>query len=364
MQTIASGDLRSPAQGTVWSDEFGEIVSAIDKMRCGLRELIVAVTASVERLAGASEEISAATTEAAKGSETQRSETGQASTAVHQMSSAVLQVTDHSQHAAEAARKTSAKAHEGGEIITKTIADMRSIAGTVTGSGNKVKELGVRSEQIGKIVNVIDEIADQTNLLALNAAIEAARAGDQGRGFAVVADEVRKLAERTTKATKEISEMVQAIQTETNDAVSAMKLGTQQAENGVQATAGATAALQEIIQMADQLEGMITQIATAATQQSSAAEEVNGTLKRITTVVGESAGAAQHTAQACQDLANLAVDLQNIVGRFRVDTEAQEAQEARRRTSRHRPEGDGRPRAERPDGSAVLAAHDGRPAVH
>lgn len=155
-------------------------------------------------------------------------------------------------------------------------------------------------------------------MLALNAAIEAARAGEQGRGFAVVADEVRKLAERTSTATKEIAEMIRSIQAETKSAVEAMQAGTQQVEMGVESTSQAGCSLHEIIQVTEQVGEMIAHIATAATQQSAATEEVNGNIDQIAKIAGSSVSGAQQTRAALEDLTGLALNLQQLVGQFRL----------------------------------------------
>jgi len=203
--------------------------------------------------------------------------------------------------------------------VAETLAKMKVIAESVGATANKMEELGRSSDQIGRIIGVIDDIADQTNLLALNAAIEAARAGEQGRGFAVVADEVRKLAEHTTTATKEIAQMIRNIQDETKVAVVAMESGTKQVEEGVTSTAKAGDSLRAIIQMSEQVGGMIAEIATAATEQSSTTEQVNANIEQIAKLVKESAIGAQQSATACQDLSSLALDLQTMVGKFKLE---------------------------------------------
>jgi methyl-accepting chemotaxis protein len=182
--------------------------------------------------------------------------------------------------------------------------------------------LGKSSEQIGKIIAVINDIADQTNLLALKAAIEAARAREQGRGFAVVADEVRKLAERTTKATKEIASMIESIQSETKNAMQAMELGKREVQVGVEKTSASGAALKEIIKMSEHVGDMISQIATAATQQSATTEQVNANVAQISSATQESSAAAEQSAKACTDLSSLAFDLQKLVNQFKVEAAA------------------------------------------
>src|SRR5579872_5373383 len=317
-EVIAKGDLTGePLKGDS-NDEIGDLIAAVNQMQRSLREIIHSMAATAEHVASASEQISSTATQMAQGAEVQRDQASQVARAMQEMSSTVLQVSDNSNKAAEAARQAAETARQGGKVVQDTLAKMQAISESVSGTSKKILELGKSSDQIGRIIGVIDDIADQTNLLALNAAIEAARAGEQGRGFAVVADEVRKLAERTTSATKEIAQMIKNIQDETRVAVAAMESGSKQVEEGVSSTAKAGDSLRSIIQMSEQVGGMITEIATAATEQSSASEEINNNMETIAKLVKESADGAQQSAKACQDLSGLALDLQNMVGKFSV----------------------------------------------
>jgi methyl-accepting chemotaxis protein len=195
---------------------------------------------------------------------------------------------------------------------------MRQIAARVKDSAGTMESLGARGDQIGEIIGTIEDIADQTNLLALNAAIEAARAGEQGRGFAVVADEVRALAERTTKATKEIGEMIKGIQNETRLAVSVMVEGVREVETGTCEAEKSGDALKEILKQISVVSGQVSQIATAAEQQTATTGEISGNIHQITTVVQESARGAEESASSARQLADLADELQQAVGRFKV----------------------------------------------
>jgi len=318
VQEIAENNLTVNDLEVATEDELGQASLSVNRMKNNLREIIQSIAGTAEHVASASEEISSSATLQAQGAETQKDQAAQVATAMQEMSSTVLQVSENSNRAAEASRQAAETAREGGNIVEETLVKMRAIAETVQGSAKKVEELGKSSDQIGRIAGVIDDIADQTNLLALNAAIEAARAGEQGRGFAVVADEVRKLAERTTTATKEIAQMIKNIQDETKIAVVAMEAGTKQVEEGVTSTTLAGASLKQIIHMSEQVGEMITHIATAATEQSSASEEVNNNMEQIAKLVRESADGAKQSAQACTDLSGLALDLQKMVGNFKV----------------------------------------------
>jgi hypothetical protein len=284
------------------------------------------VSRNTDSLAAAGEEISATSRQQTQGVELQKDQTNQVATAMQEMASTVQQVSENSNNAATASQKAAEAAHQGGKVVEETLSRMRAIAQSVGETAKKVQELGNRSEQIGRIIGVIDDIADQTNLLALNAAIEAARAGEQGRGFAVVADEVRKLAERTSSATKEITDMIRSIQAETKSAVTAMEAGTKEVALGVELTTQAGSSLHDIIQMSEQVGDMVTHIATAATQQSAATEQINGSIEQIAKITAASAANAQQTTSTLEDLATLAANLQQLVGQFRLGTEASDQQ--------------------------------------
>jgi methyl-accepting chemotaxis protein len=299
-------------------DELGELSNHFNTFMEKLHDIISQVAASTEHIASASEEISSSATQVAQSAETQKDQTSQVATAMQEMSSTVTQVSDNSRQASENAKEAGDLARTGGVVVADTVKVIQGVSDATRDTSAKIEELGRSSDQIGQIIGVIDDIADQTNLLALNAAIEAARAGEQGRGFAVVADEVRKLAERTTQATKEIAQMIKTIQEETKKAVSAMKSGTDKVDAGVESAREAGAALEKIIHSADGVQDMVTHIATAATQQASATEQVNSNMEQIAKMVHQSSIGAQESARACQDLSNLALDLQQLVGRFKL----------------------------------------------
>jgi methyl-accepting chemotaxis protein len=202
--------------------------------------------------------------------------------------------------------------------VDKTVAVMGQIAVNVQASAKTVESLGARSDQIGAIIGTIEDIADQTNLLALNAAIEAARAGEQGRGFAVVADEVRALAERTTRATKEIGEMISSIQKETKGAVAAMGLGVRQVEAGTAEAARSGEALREILEQVNDVVMQVNQIATAAEEQTATTSEISTNMLQITEVVQQTSRGANESAQAAAQLSGNAEELQQLVRKFKL----------------------------------------------
>jgi methyl-accepting chemotaxis protein len=299
-------------------DELGELGKWFNTFVEKIHGVISEVGATAREVAGAATEIAASSEEMAQGIGEQNQQVTQISAAIEEMSSSIIEVARKSAEAAENAQESGKVAEEGGKVVTETIQGMNEISDAVTASAASVSELGKRGDQIGQIIEVINDIADQTNLLALNAAIEAARAGEHGRGFAVVADEVRKLADRTTEATEEIGESITAIQTETGQAVERMNAGTEQVKVGVDKATQAGRSLEKIVTGAQDVATMIRSIAAAAEQQSAASEQVSKGVQSVSAVTNQSAEGASQAAMAASQLSTKAEQLQALVGRFKL----------------------------------------------
>jgi len=239
-------------------------------------------------------------------------------TASEEMSATSGDIARNCLYAAENAHKVTDETTSGAEIVRNSARLMQNIAQRVTATSSTVAGLGERSDQIGAIAGTIEDIADQTNLLALNAAIEAARAGETGRGFAVVADEVRALAERTTRATKEIDAMIKSIQTETRAAVGSMGEGVEQVNQGTAETCRSGEALAGILTMINDLTMQLSQIATAAEEQTATTHEITHNIQLITSVVNGNVENARSTRSATGKLSQQVDELHELVGHFRL----------------------------------------------
>ncbi|MGE4417543.1 MAG: methyl-accepting chemotaxis protein, partial [Marinobacterium sp.] len=235
----------------------------------------------------------------------------------YEMNATVHDVAKSAATAAESATAADESAHHGQSVVTESVDGMYHLASEVESAAQVIAELAEDAQAIGKVVDVIREIAEQTNLLALNAAIEAARAGEQGRGFAVVADEVRSLAGRTQTSTTEIHDMISHLQAAAIKAAKVMQQGQQQATDGVEKAARANEALETIIQQIMRMNDMNTQIASAAEEQSSVADEMNQNLTRINMAADETSTAADSVAATSQEIAALAMQLKKAVSKFR-----------------------------------------------
>jgi methyl-accepting chemotaxis protein len=318
IETVSSNNLVVEDMEVECDDEMGNAAEGLNKMKNGLRRMILSIASTAENVSVSSREISVTAAQAAGSSENQKQQVEQIATAMQQMAATVREVSQHSNTAARSAKSAAESAREGGTIVEDVLERMRGIAQSVGESAVKIEYLGARSDEIGRIVGVIGEIAEQTNLLALNAAIEAARAGEQGRGFAVVAGEVRRLAERTAGATKEISEVIQNVQSMTADAVRQMRSGSTAVEQGAEVAGLARESIERIIREADTLGTMVAQIACSATQQAAATEQVTASMGQISELAIESADGSRLSAHACEELLDLALGLQNMVARFDV----------------------------------------------
>lgn len=314
---VAAGDLTVRTQISS-RDELGVLGGEVNQMAERLATAMQKVALNSSQVAAAATQLHTTAEQIATGAEEVAAQAGAVAVASEEMSATSADIANNCQMAADASSQTSRAAVAGSGVVSSTIAGMERIAERVRESADTVVALGARSDQIGAIVATIEDIADQTNLLALNAAIEAARAGEMGRGFAVVADEVRALAERTTKATREIGEMIKSIQSETKVAVNEMGQGVHEVEQGVRDAASSGQALEEILAKINEVDMQVNQVATAAEEQTATTTEITNNIQQISQVVQQTATGAHQTVQAANQLSQLSDELRALVGQFKI----------------------------------------------
>lgn len=317
LQRVADGDLSSSFE-VERGDEIGQLVGAMSSMRKRLVNMISQISGTTVTLSAASEEMSAITSKASSSINRQRSETEQVATAMNEMTATVQEVAGNIGHTASAAHDANKETLDGQRVVEQAAKQIKELANQLESASSTIHQLEHDSQEITTILDVIRGVAEQTNLLALNAAIEAARAGEQGRGFAVVADEVRTLASRTQQSTEEINQMIEKLRSGTHQAVEVMDRSREQARSAVDSATTAGRSLSSIASAVARINDMSTQIASAAEEQSSVSEEINRNIVRISDMTDESAEGASQIATASQDLARIAVDLEGLVGQFKL----------------------------------------------
>ena len=314
---IAEGDLTARIE-TMRADETGQLLGAMQNMLENLQRIIGEVKAAATNMASASHELNANSELMSKGAGEQAGRALQVASASEEMSQTILDVAKNTSSIEISSTETAKLARNGEKVVDSSVHKVKAISETIEASAQLIRSLGDRSNQIGHIIGVINDIADQTNLLALNAVIEAARAGEAGRGFAVVADEVKKLAVRTSNSTSEISSMITSMQKEVHEVVASMETITREVTAGVELSTQAGDVLRNIVGSVDQLHVMVQQIASASEEMASTSEQISKDIETIATVSKETSGNSEGITKASLELAELSVNLEKAVAGFNV----------------------------------------------
>ena len=316
MGSLAEGDLT--VRATVTEDITGAIADSINFAVEALRSLVTTINETAVQVAAAAQETQATAMHLAEAAEHQAQQITSASAAINEIAVSIDEVSKNSAESADVAQRSVQIAAKGAEVVRQTIQGMDSIRDQIQETSKRIKRLGESSQEIGSIVELINDISEQTNILALNAAIQAASAGEAGRGFAVVADEVQRLAERASNATKRIETLVQTIQADTNEAVSSMEQTTAEVVAGARLAEDAGLALGEIEKVSNDLADLIQNISEAARQQSAAATNISATMNVIQEITTQTSMGASQTAESIGNLAQLAADLRRSVADFKL----------------------------------------------
>jgi twitching motility protein PilJ len=314
LSSLADGDLT--VQATVTEDITGAIADSINYAIEALRELVATVNDSSILVDAAAKQTEATSRHLLRASETQAKQAAAASESTARMASSIEEVSGNAERCSDVARHAVEIAHKGGEAVRRTIAGMNTIRETIQDTSKRIKRLGESSQEIGNIVELIEEIAEQTNILALNASIEASRAGEASRGFAVVADEVQKLAERSTNATKKIEVLVSTIQSDTNEAVVSMERSTTDVVGGALLAENAGAALDEIEQVSHQIASLVHNISGSSKEQTNVSSAITKNMHILREISAKTTESTAATSSAISKLSELASQLRRTVAGF------------------------------------------------
>ena len=317
LELLGEGDL-SVRLNENRDDEIGDIAKSFNRVLNRLQTSISSIAAASEQLSAASEELSASAKDSNLQVQKQTAETEQVASAMEQMSITVTEVAKNTENAAVAANDAKEQADIGSDVVANTIEKITALASQVQDTSHAITELSKASSKISTVVDEIQGIAEQTNLLALNAAIEAARAGQHGRGFAVVADEVRSLAGRTHKSTEEIQVIVDSLLNETGRTVEMMQRSETTAQDCVEDAKLSKEALVSILNSVENIADRNAEVASASEQQSVVAEEISRNLTTIKHSSIQSGDNASHVGQASDELAELAIHLQDRIRFFKI----------------------------------------------